>query len=64
VPALLKVCKALYFTGMDSDATKITLYCSDGYELDGLLFEPSAPARGVIVMQGGTGIKKEFYSNF
>lgn len=64
MPALLKVCKALYFTGMDSDATKITLYCSDGYELDGLLFEPSAPAGGVIVMQGGTGIKKEFYSNF
>ncbi|MFT3678244.1 MAG: alpha/beta fold hydrolase [Chitinophagaceae bacterium] len=49
---------------MDSDATKITLYCSDGYELDGLLFEPTGPARAVVLMQGGTGIKKEFYSNF
>jgi len=61
---LLKTCKALYFVGMDRDVTKITLYCSDGYELDGLLFEPAVPARAVILMQGGTGIKKEFYYNF
>lgn len=43
---------------------KITLACSDGYELEGLLLEPDLPARAFVIVQGGTGVKKEFYFNF
>ncbi len=42
----------------------MNLTCKDGYQLDAILFSPSTDAKAFIIFQGGTGVKKEFYSNF
>jgi predicted alpha/beta hydrolase len=42
---------------------KITINSKDGFPLGALLIENSNP-KGIVMMNGGTGIKKEFYLKF
>jgi predicted alpha/beta hydrolase len=44
--------------------TKIQIASRDGLLLDSILLESKLTAKGVVLMAGGTGIKKEFYLNF
>lgn len=45
-------------------ASSIQLICDDDYVLDGLIFSPPSKAEAFVIFQGGTAIRKEFYSNF
>lgn len=42
----------------------VKIICADEYVLDGLLYPSASDANAFIVFQGGTAVKKEFYSNF
>jgi predicted alpha/beta hydrolase len=44
--------------------TKIQLPARDGLLLDSILLESKSAVKGVVLLAGGTGIKKEFYLNF
>jgi predicted alpha/beta hydrolase len=41
-----------------------TIPSRDGFLLSAILLEPDNSSKGVILLSGGTGIKKEFYLNF
>ncbi|MEO0405018.1 MAG: alpha/beta hydrolase, partial [Bacteroidota bacterium] len=41
----------------------ITIKCSDGFSLAGILFQPEQ-VKGAVLIGPATGIKKEFYTNF
>lgn len=49
---------------MDRTGRSLELTCSDGYKLDAIIYEPDETASGIIIFQGGTAIRKEFYTNF
>lgn len=49
---------------MDLSNSRTVITCSDGYELDALLYEPGQTAVGFIIFQSGAGIRKEFYQHF
>lgn len=49
---------------MESNGTRMELICSDGYKLNATLFKPEGTPAGFIIFQGGTAIKKEFYTHF
>ena len=49
---------------MERNGTSMRLTCSDGYNLDAILYTPPETASGFIIFQGGTAIKKEFYTAF
>lgn len=44
--------------------TPHTIPSRDGFKLSAILLEPETTPKGVILLGGGTGIKKEFYLNF
>ncbi|HPH46062.1 MAG TPA: alpha/beta fold hydrolase [Chryseolinea sp.] len=44
--------------------SKIHIPSRDGFLLDSILLEVGSVPKGVILLAGGTGIKKEFYLNF
>lgn len=43
---------------------RVVIKACDGYPLIALVGEPPLPAKGVIVISAGTGIRKEFYIHF
>lgn len=49
---------------MDTVGRSEKLRCGDGYELDAILYEPADQPAGFVIFQGGTAIKKEFYTHF
>lgn len=49
---------------MDAVGRSEKIRCSDGYELDAILYEPAGQTAGFVIFQGGTAIKKEFYTHF
>ena len=45
-------------------AHSVTITAADGYPLDARLVEPKGDIKGVLMINSGTGIPKEFYSKF
>jgi len=43
---------------------KVLIQTQDGWSLAGLLFEPSGPVADVIVINGATGVPRNFYKSF
>ena len=56
--------KRYYFGCMDQSGATQKIVCSDGYELDGVLYSPRENPVGFILFQSGAGIKKGFYTHF
>jgi len=44
--------------------SKIQIVSRDGFMLDAILLKAESTLKGVVLLAGGTGIKKEFYLNF